>query len=249
MRPVALLLAALTAAGCTIGPAHHPPKVELQVFAAASLTEAFKALGTVFETGHSESTVTFNFAGTPTLVTQLQQGAGADVLAAADESNMQKALDAGLLVGPPVVITRNRLEIAVAPGNPKHITALADLARPDILYITAASTVPAGRYAAQALSAAGVKASPRSLETDVRSVLSKVQLGEADAGIVYVTDVKVAGSKVAGVEIPDAQNILAKYPAAVVRTAHNPALARSFIDLAVSGRGQSILRSFGFQSP
>jgi len=219
---------------------------DLTVFAAASLTDAFKGVGQAFSKANPQVRIAFNFAGTPTLLGQLQQGARADVLASADLPNMQKAVDAGLVAGSPRVFTRNRLEIVVAPGNPKHVKGLADLARPDVLYISEAPSVPAGRYGAQALAAAGVKASPRSLETDVKSVVAKVQLGEADAGIVYVTDVSAAGSKVAGVEIPEAQNIVADYPAAELKESHDATAARAFIDFLLSRQGQAILHAFGF---
>ena len=239
--------------GCTQpSPAIHTTEWvhgTLNVFAAASLTDAFKDTGAAFTRIYPDVKVTFNFAGTPTLLTQLEQGASADVLASADQPNMQKAIDAGLVLGDPRVFTRNRLEIVVAAHNPKHVQGLADLARPDVLYITEATTVPAGRYSAQALAAAGVKANPRSFETDVKSVVTKVQLGEADAGIVYVTDVKAAGSRVAGIEIPDAQNVVATYPAAVVKGSKNAQGAEAFIAFLLSREGQALLQGFGFTAP
>lgn len=245
------LLIAVLVAACgspAAGPTTAADKVggDLQVFAAASLTDAFKAAGDSFRKAHPTVSLTFNFGGTPTLLIQIQQGAPADVFASADQPNMQRAVDGGLLGNTPLVFTRNRLEIVVAAGNPKHVTGLADLGRPDLLYIAEAPTVPAGRYGAQALAAAGVKANPRSLETDVKSVVSKVALGEADAGIVYVTDVRAGGARVAGVDIPDAQNVIATYPLAIVKGSHNVSAAQGFIDFLLSSQGQAILASFGF---
>jgi len=244
----ALMLVA--ACGGTAQPATQPSpdsvKGNLSVFAAASLTESFNAAGTLFAQLHPGVNVQFNFAGTPTLLTQIQQGAVADVFASADQTNMQKAVAGGLVTGTGKTFTKNKLEIVVAAGNPKHIIGLADLARADVLFITEAPTVPAGKYGAQALSAAGVKAIPKSEEADVKSVISKVELGEADAGIVYVTDVRAAGSKVSGVEIPDTANVIATYPLAQLKDAKNPVAATAFIDYLLSPEGQKLLMSFGF---
>jgi molybdate transport system substrate-binding protein len=144
------------------------------------------------------------------------------------------------------VFAHNQLEIVVAPGNPKGITALADLAKAGVIYISEAATVPAGKYSLQALAKAGVTVTPRSLETDVKSVVSKIELGEADAGIVYTTDVKAAGSKVQGVPIPAAYNVIATYPVAVVKGTKNSAVAEAFIGFVLASAGQSTLESFGF---
>jgi molybdate transport system substrate-binding protein len=146
----------------------------------------------------------------------------------------------------PKVFARNQLEIAVAPGNPKGIHELRDLAKPGLIYVTAGPTVPAGKYAAQALAKAGVSVTPKSLETDVKSVLSKIELGEADAGIVYTTDVKAAGDKVVGVAIPEQDNVVATYPIAALKPAVNTALAQDFIAFVTSPQGQATLESFGF---
>ena len=216
------------------------------VFAAASLTESFKALGTAFQTAHPGTTVQFNFAGSPTLVTQIEQGASADVFASADTTNMDKLKTDGFTAGNSQVFAHNKLEIVVAAGNPKGITGLADLAKPGVIYITAAPTVPAGKYALQILALASVKVTPKSLETDVKSVVSKIELGEADAGIVYVTDVKAAGSKVTGVPIPDSVNIIATYPIVAIKGSKNSNLANAFIAYALSADGQATLQTFGF---
>ena len=218
----------------------------IQVFAAASLTDAFKQLGTDFQKAHPGVTVTFNFAGSPTLVTQIEQGAQADVFASADTTNMSKLTTDGFAGGASKTFAHNQLELAVAPGNPKGIQSLADLAKPGVIYISAGPTVPAGKYALQALAKAGVTATPRSLETDVKSVISKIELGEADAGIVYTTDVKAAGTKVAGVTIPDNYNVVATYPMVAVKGSKNADAANAFIAYVLSDAGQATLDSFGF---
>jgi len=216
------------------------------VFAASSLTDSFKTLGAAFQTAHPGTTLQFNFAGTPTLVTQIEQGAAADVFASADTTNMDKLTADGFASGNSQVFAHNKLEIVVEAGNPKHITGLADLAKPGVIYITEAATVPAGKYALQSLASAGVKVTPKSLETDVKSVVSKIELGEADAGIVYVTDVKAAGSTVAGVPIPDSVNVIATYPIVAIKGTPNLDVADTFIAYVLSADGQAMLQSFGF---
>ncbi len=242
MRKFVVVLGGLLALACGSSPGSTAPPT-IDVFAAASLTDAFKALGGSF---HGAS-VRFNFAGTPTLVTQIEQGAQADVFASADTTNMDKLRADGFATGEPKVFAHNRLEIVVGAGNPKHIASLADLGRAGVVYISAGPAVPAGKYAAQALAKAGVTVHPRSLETDVKSVVSKIELGEADAGIVYVTDVKAAGTKVAGVPIPDADNLVATYPIVQVKGARNAAAAGAFIAYVLSTEGQKKLATFGFE--
>lgn len=250
---VALLAAAFLLGACgssggnaSTSASATPLSGSVSVFAAASLTEAFNALGASFQGANPGVTMKFNFAGTPTLVTQIEQGAPADVFASADTTNMDKLNGDGFTTGAPRVFARNKLEIVVAPGNPKGITGLADLAKPGVIYITEAPTVPAGKYALQALKMAGVTVTPRSLETDVKSVVSKIELGEADAGIVYTTDVTAAGSKVAGVPIPDADNVIATYPIVAVKATANAAAANAFIAYVLSAAGQAKLQSYGF---
>src|SRR6266851_8524949 len=213
----------------------------VSVFAAASLTAAFNALGTDFQGANSGVTMKFNFAGTPTLLTQIEQGAPADVFASADTANMDKLKGDGFTSGTPQVFARNKLEIVVAPGNPKGITGLADLAKPGVIYITEAPTVPAGKYSRQALASAGVKVTPKSLETNVSAVISKIELGEADAGIVYTTDVTAAVSKVQGVPIPSIYNVIATYPIVAVKRTTNAVVANAFIAYVLSANGQSTL--------
>jgi molybdate transport system substrate-binding protein len=243
---MAVVAALLTACGSNGGPSTTALSGTASVFAAASLTDSFKALGTAFQTAHSGTTIQLNFAGTPTLVTQIEQGASADVFASADQTNMDKLTTDGFASGTSQVFAHNKLEVVVAAGNPQGITGLADLAKAGVIYITEAPTVPAGKYALQILASAGVKVTPKSLETDVKSVVGKIELGEADAGIVYVTDVKAAGSKVAGVPIPDAVNVIATYPIVAVKGTKNSALANAFIAYVLSADGQATLQTFGF---
>lgn len=238
---IAMLL--LTACGNN---AASPPSTTISVFAAASLTDSFKAIGDTFHKQHSNVDLRFNFAGSPTLVTQIEQGAQADVFASADTTNMDKLRTDGYTSSTPQVFAHNQLEIAVAPNNPKHITGLSDLARSDVIYISAGPAVPAGKYAAQALLKAGITATPKSLETDVKSVISKIELGEADAGIVYTTDVKAAKGQVQGVPIPQSDNVVATYPIAVVKESKNADADNAFIVFVLSGAGQTTLASYGF---
>ncbi|HEY2814447.1 MAG TPA: molybdate ABC transporter substrate-binding protein [Acidimicrobiales bacterium] len=216
------------------------------VFAAASLTESLNDAQTQLKTQQPDLSVTYNFAGSGALVTQIQQGAPADVIATADTDSMKKLTDANM-VEAPVTFAKNKLEILVQPGNPKHITGLSDLGRSDIIFVTEDDTVPAGKYSAQALSAAGVTVNPVSKEPDVKSAVAKVTSGEADATIVYVTDVIAAGSKGEGVVIPDDQNVMATYPIAIVKTTNNHAGAQAFVDNIVHGSGQDALHARGFQ--
>jgi len=244
----AVFLVACGSTSTAGAPSPAPLSGTVNVFGAASLTAAFTDLGTAFQTANSGVTVKFNFAGTPTLVTQIEQGAPADVFASADTTNMDKLKGDGFTAGTPQIFARNKLEIVVAPGNPMGITGLADLAKAGVIYITAAPTVPAGKYALQALKMAGVTVTPKSLETDVKSVVSKIELGEADAGIVYTTDVTAAGTKVQGVLIPDADNVIATYPIVAVKATANAAAANAFIAYVLSAAGQAKLQAFGFPS-
>jgi molybdate transport system substrate-binding protein len=217
----------------------------ITVFAAASLTEPFTDAKTALAASAPGLDIALNFAGSGALVTQIEEGAPADVVATADNASMQELVDQGL-VETPVALARNRLEILVAPGNPKKISGLADLARDDVVFVTEEDSVPAGKYAAKALANAGVTARPVSKELDVKAAVAKVTGGEADATIVYVTDVKAAGAKGAGVDIPDAQNVIAEYPIAVVKATGNRAAAAAFVDAMVHGEGRRALQAHGF---
>lgn len=261
-RPLlgALLLVASACGGATetpaagasagaVGQASTPLTGGLTLFAAASLTDSFNALAREFTARNPGLRITPNYAGSSGLVAQIIQGADADVFASADEPNVQKLVDAKLNDGDPRSFATNRLQIVVQAGNPKKITRLADLARPDVIVVLGASAVPVGAYAQQALGRAGVSVTPRSLETDVKLVVTKVALGEADAGIVYVTDVTAGGAKIQGVEIPPQLNVTARYPIAIVKGAKNEVAARAFVDFVLSPRGRDVLASFGFGLP
>lgn len=217
----------------------------LTAFAAASLQPAFDKIARELQTSRNVTT-TFSYAGTQTLTTQLQQGAPADVFASADTAHMTTVQNAGLLSRSSKIFAHNRLEIAVAKANPKGIHSLADLSRSGLVVVLADASVPAGKYAQQALKQANVTIHPASFELQVTGVLTKVALGEADAGIVYVSDIATSG-KVDGVAIPDSQNVVADYPIAVLKSAPNVAGAQAFIDLVLSPDGQAILRAAGFQ--
>jgi molybdate transport system substrate-binding protein len=220
------------------------------VFAAASLTDAFTELGTAFEAAHPGTTVTYNFAGSQQLAAQITTGgAPADVFASANPAQMASAVAADVVSGEPAVFARNRLEIAVEPGNPAGISGLEDLGRDDLAVVLAADQVPAGQYAREALTAAGVPIDPVSLETDVRSVLTKVALGEADAGVVYASDVAAANGRVDGVSIPDEANVVATYPIAVLQHAPNPVAARAFVDFVRADVARDVLEAHGFGAP
>ena len=220
----------------------------LNVFAAASLTGAFNAAKTSLATSEPGLSLTFNFAGSNTLVTQIQQGAPADVFASADQKNMAKLVTAGL-VETPVTFAKNKLEIAVAPGNPKNITSLQDLAKSGITVVLEATGVPAGDYTRAVETQLGISITPKSLEPDVKTAITQVTSGEADATVVYVTDVAAAGSKVAGVTIPDNLQPSITYPIAVVKATHNLAAAEAFVQSAVSGDIQKALIAAGFIAP
>jgi molybdate transport system substrate-binding protein len=218
---------------------------EIKVFAAASLTAAFTELGRRY-TAAQGTKVTFNFAGSQALATQIGQGAPADVFASADLDNMAKVKD---LVGTPQSFASNRLAIVVEQGNPRGIRTLDDLAGGDVKVVLAAGEVPAGRYAKQVLDRAGVKVTPVSQEDNVKAVVAKVSLGEADAGIVYVTDVAAGGARVEGVDIPREQNVVATYPIATVKAGKAQDAAQAFMDLVLSGQGQEVLHRYGFLPP
>lgn len=221
---------------------------QLNVYAAASLTESFNDAKTTLQRSNPALALTYNFAGSQALVQQIQAGAPADVFASADTRNMQKLVDAGL-VDTPQTFVRNKLEIVVPPGNPKHVIGLSDLAHSDLTVVLCDQSVPCGLYGMQALQKAHVAVQPKSLELDVKTVVQKVATGNADAGIVYVTDVKAAGSSVSGVEIPDSQNIIATYPIAVVKRTKNPPAAAFFVSSAASGKVQKALEARGFLPP
>jgi molybdate transport system substrate-binding protein len=225
------------------------PSGELTVFAASSLTESFAAIAEQFEKRNPDVTVKLNFDSSSNLAAQIQQGAPADVFASADEANLRKAVDSGDVAAEPVVFARNRLEIAVEKGNPERIKGLADLDESGLVVVLCADAVPCGRYAAEAFAKASVTVSPASKEESAKAALSKVSLGEADASVVYVTDVKAAKGEVGGVKIPDRHNVIATYPIAAVRESEQPAAGKAWVRFLRSKGAQSTMRRFGFLPP
>lgn len=221
-------------------------KAELTVLAAASLTDVFRTAGAAYEKEHPGTKVNFSFEGSQELAAKVRQGAPADALVTADTKTME-----GLRAdtGTPTVIARNRLVIATGKGNPQHVRKLEDLARSDLKVVLAAPEVPVGRYSEQVLDARRITVKPVSQEPNVRAVLSKVELGEADAGIVYRTDVTAADGKAEGVDIPDARNAVASYPAATLKASEHGAAAADFVKWLSGPAAQKILRDAGFQKP
>lgn len=215
----------------------------LTVFAAASLTEAFTAIEAGVEADQDGVRVTYSFGGSQALVQQVLDGAPADVVATADQTTMDRLVRAGL-VERPVAFARNTLVIAVEPGNPKDVRGLRDLARPDVVVVLADPSVPAGRYSADVLRTEGVSVQPSSLELDVKAALAKVTNGEADAAVVYTTDVRAARAKVQGIPIPNAEAV---YPVATVRASTHRDAAHAFIAYLVEGKGRVVLRAAGFR--
>lgn len=243
------LVVAFGVAASACGTAERDPAGTLTVFAAASLTGAFTEIGDAFTVEHPDTTVVFNFAGSSALVTQIIEGAPADVFASADPDNMTRLTEAGANATEPAVFTTNRAAIVVGPGNPEGITGVTDLVDDDLIVVQCAIAVPCGRYAAQVVANAGVTVTPKSLEENVKAVVTKVILGEADAGIVYVTDAIAAGADAEIVEIPADINVVAEYPIAVTAEAQNPGLAEVFVEFVLSDDGQQILTSYGFAEP
>jgi molybdate transport system substrate-binding protein len=246
---LAVLAVGCNAAAVDDDRAGDGPSGELVVFAAASLTEAVDALAVAFTAANPEVVVTRNLAGSQTLASQLVEGAPADVFASANTTQMDAVAASVELAGAPATFTANRLAIVVEPGNPLGIEGLGDLADDGLLVVLPAQEVPAGRYAREALDAAGVTVNPVLLERDVRAALSKVALGEADASIVYTSDLVAAGDRVAGVAIPAEDNITATYPIARLADAPNPVAADAFVAFVLSEPGQAILAEHGFTAP
>ena len=222
---------------------------EITVYAAASLQPTFTDLGDRFERDHPGTTVTFNFAGSSSLVTQLVQGAPADVFASANPENMAKAVDSGVVSGAPVDFAANTLTIVTPPGNPKGVQRFSDLADPDLQVVVCAPQVPCGAATETVERSTGVALRPVSEESSVTDVLGKVVSGQADAGLVYVTDAADAADDVTEVPFPEAAAAVNVYPIAVVRNAANPAGAQAFVDLVTGAQGREVLASAGFAAP
>ncbi|WP_354576347.1 molybdate ABC transporter substrate-binding protein [Frigoribacterium sp. UYMn621] len=241
----------LATAGCAASAPSATPKNDslsgsITVFAAASLTQTFGELATRFEAAHPGVTVATSFAGSADLVSQITAGAPADVFASADTTNMTKVSS---LVATPVNFATNVLEIAVPPGNPAKIATLADLARPGVKTVVCAPAVPCGAATAAVETAGGVNISPVSEENAVTDVLGKVSSGEADAGLVYVTDVKGAGSSVTGITFPESSAAVNTYPIATVKAGTNQAVATAFVAFVTGSVGRSVLAAAGFGAP
>jgi len=225
------------------------PTGTLVVFAATSLTDAFNKIADQFQAANPGVTVKFNYNGSSSLATQITQGAPADVFASASPKNMQTVTEANLESTTPKTFAANQGEIMVEAGNPSHIASVSSLANPSLKVVTCAPSVPCGALATEIFKNAGVTVNPVSQEQNVGGVVTKVSLGEADAGIVYVTDVKANGSKTTGVPIPAAQNATTTYPIAEIKGAPNATAAAAFISYVLGPDGQQVLKSFGFLPP
>lgn len=246
MRRAAALaaLVALALTGCVTEPAPTPDALTgtVTVFAAASLTESFDEIAAAFEAQHPGVDVVVNYGGSSGLATQILEGAPADVFAAASPTTMADVAEAAGVDA--TTFVTNVLELVVPAGNPGGVTGLADLARGDLLVAMCAAEVPCGAASARLLDDAGVVASVDTYEQDVKAVLTKVQLGEVDAGLVYVTDVQAAGTEVEGIELPEAEPVA--YPIAALTDSE---AAAAFVAFVLSEVGQRVLREAGFGAP
>lgn len=250
-RLLVALLLGLAACGGPGAPAtgDGEPAGTVTVFAAASLTEAFTALGRQFEGDQPQVQVAFSFGSSAGLAQAVTAGAPADVYASASADAMQVVTDAGDAAGEPSVIARNELQLAVPAGNPGGVTGLADLADPDLAVALCAEQVPCGQASAQVLAAAGVTAAPDTFEQDVKGALSKVVLGEVDAALVYRTDVLAAGAAVEGIDVPGAAAAANEYAVVALDAAPNPVAAQAFLELVTSPAGREALADAGFEAP
>jgi molybdate transport system substrate-binding protein len=226
-----------------------PATGTITVFAASSLTGAYTEIGQAFQAANPGATVKFNFAASSTLATQINQGAPADIFASADDANMKKITDTGLNLGSPVEFATNKLQVIVGKGNPLGITSVTDLAKPNVITVTCDPSVPIGAYTQQVFQKAGITVKPKSLEPDVKGIVTKVTTGAADAGVVYATDVLAAGSSAQGVVIPDQLNVIANYPLSVVRGTKDAYSAQVFMNYVLGKDGQAILAKWAFTSP
>jgi molybdate transport system substrate-binding protein len=221
----------------------------INVFAASSLSKSFDALAKEFEAAHPGSHVNVNPASSSILADQILNGAPADVFASADQKNMKKIEDAGAATGSPVVFAKNQMEIAVERGNPKHIATVADLAKPGLIVVLCATEAPCGKYADQLLEQDKATLSPKSRELDAKGTLTKVTRGDADAAIVYVTDVK-GTTDVDGVAIATGQNVIATLPIVALKDSRNAALAKAWVDFITSSEVEKKLQEqYGFLAP
>jgi molybdate transport system substrate-binding protein len=263
MSPLRALLAlAAIGAAPVAAQTGRPAPAVLTVFAAASLTDAFEELGALFQRGHPGITVRFNFAGSQQLAAQLEHGASADVFASADQRWMAEVQRQGLPAGEPVIFAHNRLVVVLPAENPARIERLEDLARPGLKLVLAADAVPAGRYSREVLRKLSRRpgfasdyerralANVVSEEENVKGVVAKVQLGEADAGLVYRSDVTPGiARRLRVLDIPAAANIVASYPIVALAASGHPAAARAFVELARGPDARAILAKHGLMPP
>ncbi len=269
MRRFALTMAALAAiavAGCSSGsssstasgsgsssspPASSSPAAAtgtITVFAASSLKESFTQLGKQFEAAHPGDTVNFSFGASSTLATQITSGAPADVFASASTKNMDQVVTAGDASGPQN-FAKNIMEVAIPPSNPGHVTSVTDLAKSPVKVALCQPAVPCGVVAAKVFKNAGITVKPVTLQPDVKSVLTQVELGNVDAGVVYVTDVMAAGAKVKGVTIPAGDEASTVYPIATISNSKYQSIAQAFVAYVLSSAGQQVLTAAGFEKP
>ncbi|MFC3965949.1 molybdate ABC transporter substrate-binding protein [Nocardia jiangsuensis] len=252
MRKLGAVVAAVAViAGCGTEDTGSSDSVSgtVTVFAAASLTETFTDLGAQFEAAHPGVRVVYNFGASSALAQQIGQGAPADVFAAAAPRNMQQVQDGGDVTAAPVTFVRNRLEIAVPAGNPGGITGLADFGRAGPKLALCAEQVPCGAAAATVFQAAGITPQPDTREADVKAALTKVTLGEVDAALVYRTDVRAAGSKVQGIDFPEAASAVNDYPIAPLAAAPNGTAAAAFVQFVTSEQARPVFAAAGFDRP
>lgn len=249
LRALAAGAAVLALAGCGGTSAAEQPEPQartLTVLAAASLTDVFTELESTFEAAHPGVDVTLGFGSSADLAQQVVNGSPADVFASASAATMRTVTDAGLAAGDPTVFARNELQIVTAPGNPDGITGFADLARPDLQVVVCVPTAPCGAAVERIETATGITLTPVSEEPDVRATLGRITTGNADAGLVYATDVLSAGDAVTGVEFPEADEAVTDYPIVVLSDAPQPELARAWSDLVTGPEGQAVLGEAGF---
>lgn len=251
-RTVAAAAAIVVVAGCgsrsTAAGTSSAMTGTVRVFAAASLTESFTTIARHFEAAHPGLKVTLNFGASSALALQIDRGAPADVFASASATNMAQVIDAKAAARSRT-FARNVLQLAVPPANPAAVTGIADLARAGVKVALCQPQVPCGATAQRVFDKAGITVRPVTLEPDVKSVLTKVETDEVDAGLVYLTDVRAAGAKVRGIAIPDALNAATEYPIATLTAAAKPAAAAAFVDYVLSGAGQQVLTAAGFGTP
>jgi molybdate transport system substrate-binding protein len=241
---VVILVPALVTAACGGSETAASSQIELTVFAAASLTNAFEDIGMAYERDNPGVSIRFNFLASSDLATQIVEGAPADVFASADEINMRRLVDEDLVESGPEIFAQNKLAIIVPADNPGHVQSIHDLENDDLVVAVCAEECPAGQYALEIFDRAEVDVEPDSLEGDVKAVVTRVELGEADAGIVYVTDILAAGNDVAGIDIADDDNVIATYPIATLVGSDDA--AGDFVDFVESEGAQQILSSHGF---